>query len=790
MQPFGIPDPTTFSGLLDILRDEALPYHAMPDDLHEMSSVSSRIPLLLSDYSSITNCHSCGHFSLTARYTRLMISDLEALGVRGWVQLLEADRLQGVNDELEQLLDMSYQQVECLQEREKVLEDLVESTMERIEVAQEHLETAKQRLRVAREQVAIVMRQNGNIHRLGEGNVELRDVIEQVERLARLNLAKTEVSTADTTSSRPPTTQEHTRLSEIVSEACVNETSSIQMGTNYEKPRRRPRLYSMSSTSVEMGSSGFRSPSARIIDAGLDSDLAHLPLLTVHSEQEDDDRNAKRLEEENAIWSHKQDELQYSLIYEAFTPSPDHRSQPSVHADIVPSHIFIPLLANFTLPQHNAHLPSLTFNTPPSVVHFPDGTKKDQILTALRQRSAAGLPIPDLEPLEGINSMQVRTHHMEWQLKNAIRKNMTQEEWDTNIGKQWYTDGKGDTYIVSKTDVYSHGVSSTALVTPSGARADEESMNGNATQESDAEEEPPHLRGGASSPTSEDRERLSLAALTSGAWAFEISDHYGEVQDNVEEANACGFQKACIEDARALQLENASHARTIERLQDIVKDLEETFAWQDNALDTMYRRSEHWKHEAMSAKEDADAARKEAIAARTEADELNAIMEDINEQIGSFYEQLDGQLGDIERGEDSREWTDSNAPEIRGGAGCTGTEQTFADPDEDESPPDIDAKTFIFFPKIPVMVLLTKPLRYFHWPRGTTLHQARDVLRHRHVSALETDPFLNHIREIMDLRADMGMLLPDSDDHRQIAITLPSFEQETEDEWPSGRGSE
>jgi len=786
MGPFNTPDPTTYATLLNVLRDEALHFLVAPDDFHRISHAASRIAHLQANYANLVNCRSCGDEAPLSPYLRCLISDLEDLGVRGWVRSLEECRLHGFYEELKQVLEMKCQQVVELRETKRELLELIEVD-KKLDI--EGGETAKvmpQGIWLNAAELPV------DILQFGEENKKLMGIIERLERLAVLEEVDAEAS-RDADIGGPLRVHEDLELSGIESEIFGNETDSVQTRTERGKSHRRPRPLSESSVVVELDSLSVRSPTASAVGVGLSKDLEYPPPLQLSTEQEhrDEDKNSKRQEEKTPVWSNAQRELQESFPPSTNSPSPPNRFLPPFTIDTAPSYIFIPLPGNFTLPQYNSHLPSLTFKAPPSVFHFPQGAKKDQLLTVLRQRCATSLPILDLEPLESVNVIQVRTHHMESELKNAIRKSMTQEQWEENIRKQWYTEGKGDTYIVSKSNVRFHGVSGAVANRCDEAEVHEKPRirSSDVDESNDDHQEQPRLRGGASSPILDDRERRSFAPLSSETWAFDVPDYHREALDDIDDANKHGFQRAYIEYARILQLQNASQNRLIEHLQDIIKDMEETFDWQDNVLDTMHCRVEHWKHKATTEKADAAKARKEADVASRETEELKALVQEINEQVSRFHEDLEPKVDELEKWV----WDEAALPEVRG-ARFTEEAPTSVGPDttlDDEmtGPQDIDATAFYYFPSVSIMVLLTTPVCYFQWPRCTTLAQARDILQYHYTNGLETNAHLGHIREIMELREDMGISLPDTSDNRQVLIALPVIESKIEDKGTTGRGS-
>lgn len=71
------------------------------------------------------------------------------------------------------------------------------------------------------------------------------------------------------------------------------------------------------------------------------------------------------------------------------------------------------------------------------------------------------------------------------------------------------------------------------------------------------------------------------------------------------------------------------------------------------------------------------------------------------------------------------------------------------------------------------MILLTYPVHYFQWPRNTSLEQVYAILKYRQSHNLENNPHLRHIREILEIREELGFPLPDTSDGLQVLISLP-----------------
>jgi hypothetical protein len=440
---FDTSDLTTYAALFNFLRDEARPFHATPDDLHRISHAASRIAHLQANYANFENCRSCGDEAPLAPYVRHLISDLEALGVRGWIRSLEEHRMHGAYEELKQVLEMSCREVEELRAREKDSFEVVQK------LEGSGGETAKV-MAPGSWYSAARLQQQKDILQYEEGGEKLGGVTERLEKLAGSH----EVEIEGPRKAAPVSMHEHLDLSEVESEVYRDEL--VQTHTEHEKSHHRPRPFSEKSVVVEVGSWSVGSHTARAVGPDPSKDLACSPPLQLltKNEQEDDNKNAKCLEEQNKIWRYGQRELEKTHLSTG-SPSPLYQHLPPP----APFYIFISLPANFTLPQNKSHLPSQTFKTSASILHFPEGANKDQLLAALRQQCAIGLAISNFEPSADVNVMHVRTHCMEWELKNAILKTMTQEQWEESIGRQWYTEGKGDTYIVCKTDVHFHNMS-------------------------------------------------------------------------------------------------------------------------------------------------------------------------------------------------------------------------------------------------------------------------------------------------------------------------------------------
>jgi hypothetical protein len=509
-------------------------------------------------------------------------------------------------------------------------------------------------------------------------------------------------------------------------------------------------------------------------------------------------------EVENTLWIQESKDREY-LLKRPGPPPTTAQPPPSFRADYPDSlYIYIPLPANFIIPQAQSHpqLPSLVFPTPPAVFHFPDFGTREQLLQILRKGCADGVGNRYLEPVEDINIIRVRTHELEWELKNAIRKIMTEEDWDDLVGDDWFTEGRGDTYIVSKRDVHFRmvGCESKAghenLGKPSHT-ADDESNHNRADQEHRKEvvpekrqhkekesESAPQLRGGTLSPlpsfpsSSSPEISDSSQSLRNLRYCCE-SNPFVPVYEHVTVERL----QAWIDQACFLQLQNASHGRMVSHLEEIIKDMKETVEWQDEELASAHRQIRRLQRKMRQRTEETLVAGRMAQFAKAETRLLQEQLDQIHSQVVEFCAELDEHERHVlAHYPEFLPCESSTAAELRGGGGESpheiGTSSSVQAPEE-TTMQAVEASSFYFFPSVSMVVLLSNPLHHFQFPKHTTLARVRQMLQNLHTEGRETDAHLRQVREIFEARDEAGLALPDTSNGRQVLISAPDISDDS-----------
>lgn len=368
--------------------------------------------------------------------------------------------------------------------------------------------------------------------------------------------------------------------------------------------------------------------------------------------------------------------------------------------------------------------------------------------------SREDVPISDLRNAEQLNFMHVRTIEMDRELKNTLRKMLTKDEWESKGMDHCRIPGNGKTFITSKGNFHFSSVD-WAYDSNCWCASDEEEF-----------EDGPYcgsqLRAGAS-PNIQKAGVHRRSAGESGDISFEDR---AEILEGMLEEDGRQCSHVWTEYARILQLQNASLSRMIESLQEIIRDTEDTVREQSARVERVYEKS---KRAVRKARGETRKARKEAAAAKKELEALR----------GAFRAHpTDGNL-ESKHSFNSIEWCGNKAPRLRGGQ--AGRHPTPPNPASDPHPEDnrggISPGAFLFFPGVSMAVLFTNTLRYFQWPRGTSLAQIQSSLVSRHAHGQETNPGLGAIRAILCTRDRLGIALPDTSDGRQVLIAVP--EQDT-----------
>lgn len=518
-----------------------------------------------------------------------------------------------------------------------------------------------------------------------------------------------------------------------------------------------------------------------------------LSLATEEARKADEKRTSMLSEVENTLWIQESKDREY-LLKRPGPPPKVAQPPPSSLPDYPdPFYIYIPLPASFAIPQtqSNLQLPSLVFPTPPAVFHFPERGTRDQLLDILRKECAGGVGDEHLEPIEDINIIRVRTHELEWELKNAIRKSMTEEEWDEIVGFDWYTEGRGDTYIVSKRDVHFQDVIGSSndkgqtreLFTEVSVKnvSDHEGRSEYYPTEPKGKEkepeDPPQMRGGALSPLP----TLSSSPSLGPPKGSQSPRTPGDENENnpltpLQQNIPVEHLKVWINQARILQLQNASHDRMISHLEEIIRDVEGTVEWQDEELARAHRHIRNLQQKVRERSEETLVAGRRTEFARTETRLLEEQLQRIHNQVVNFCAELDdheryilAQYPGLMAGESS------NNAELRGGGDSpheTSASSSVQSTDE-AATPAAEAHSFYFFPGVSVVVLLSNPLHHFQFPKNTSLARVRQMLQNLYMEDREPNSHLRQVREIFEARDEAGIGLPDTSNGRQVLISAP-----------------
>lgn len=432
--------------------------------------------------------------------------------------------------------------------------------------------------------------------------------------------------------------------------------------------------WSDSSTAAQVGN---------VVD---NSSASYPPPLAAATEEgiKADERKTDMLSQvENTLWIQESKDREYLLKKASPAPLQARRPPSSPLDDFEPFNIHVPLPRNFNIPQINKRLPSLTFPTPASVFHFPDCATRDQLLALLRK----GVDEQNLPPAEEVNVIRVRTHELEWELKNAIRRIMRQEDWNHVVGDEWSTEGQGDTYIVSNRDVQFHGLGDEDESAPQSsgseavAKAPSDGKKENKRCEDGGRDVPckgnkpdqiPKLRGGGALEPFPSLTTSPLAEYFDGDQGLRTLGDCCEVSPCtlIHEDDPSAQLQAWVHHARILQLQSSSQTRLVQHLQEIIADTEGTIQWQDEELTRAHNYIEELKLKLKDRKEEVRNAGRKARLARAETQILQDRLEQIHDQVTRFSTELDGKMLQIEAqyASLSREGS-PKAVEMRGGGG-------------------------------------------------------------------------------------------------------------------------
>ncbi|KAF2650900.1 hypothetical protein K491DRAFT_782298 [Lophiostoma macrostomum CBS 122681] len=97
----------------------------------------------------------------------------------------------------------------------------------------------------------------------------------------------------------------------------------------------------------------------------------------------------------------------------------------------------------------------------------------------------------------------------------------------------------------------------------------------------------------------------------------------------------------------------------------------------------------------------------------------------------------------------------------------------YQEPDTSE----MNATSFIFFPTVSTIVLLTEPKEYIQFSHRSTLTDIREILQYRKEERMEDNSTLVIIRQILELRDAAGLKDPDTQHKKQVLVSTPDDNQ-------------
>lgn len=420
-----------------------------------------------------------------------------------------------------------------------------------------------------------------------------------------------------------------------------------------------------------------------------------LPPATEAAQRADEQKTHMLSEVEAVLWIQESKDREY-LVQRPGPPWHTTRSTrpPPPPEKRTPRYIYIPLTRNFTIPHFKPAMVSLTFPSRPEVYHFPGCATRDEVLAIVRQ----GRRYANRGSGEDVNVLRVRTHRLEWELKNAVRKVIGQKRWERVAGEKWATEGRGDTYIVSKRDLYFHDADEEPAELPGADDDAEVSFMSDeevhdpydyeypyAFSDSDAShlssyldwDDEPQLRGGASPSPPSPFPSLSTSPspLSSSSPSSQTPRPLAHHRPPTTSPPPFPFPThphhcPSVSHARILQLQVAAHARTISRLEGILQDTEDTVQWQDEQLAQAYTYIAELKQKLHERNADVYAAGRRADLATAETKVLQDRLLEIHEQVVRFGNELDERVGPVMaryRDWEGSECGSDSVVEIRGG---------------------------------------------------------------------------------------------------------------------------
>ncbi|CAO2655387.1 Nn.00g104510.m01.CDS01 [Neocucurbitaria sp. VM-36] len=95
---------------------------------------------------------------------------------------------------------------------------------------------------------------------------------------------------------------------------------------------------------------------------------------------------------------------------------------------------------------------------------------------------------------------------------------------------------------------------------------------------------------------------------------------------------------------------------------------------------------------------------------------------------------------------------------------------------------NIAAPFFTFLPKLSMIIFPADTAQIFQFPGASTLSQIRSILEYKYRRGIEDNPCLVRVREIMQVREDMGVRLPEGLRDERLVIAIPEGGEEVEKE--------
>jgi hypothetical protein len=547
---------------------------------------------------------------------------------------------------------------------------------------------------------------------------------------------------------------------------------NLRRGRIYVDPSPRSRS---ASTNVETGS---------LLEHQAPLPVSAFSSTTASSQDSTEEQTEAAHLQERVDWIEEENERRRR--FDAASPHGYSENSPPRVSETNPPYIHIPLPPGFTIPALDSHSLPITFDTSASVFHFPAGATREQLLILLHQRQKAGYTQPNFAPGEDVNVLRVRTLGMEWELKNAILRELTRnfgdgEGWDCeSSGGQWLWErgSGGDTYIVSRAterDIRFHGLSHEGSPRRSATYRDDDV--------DEIEKLRPSLRGG------------------DGAHHNVTTSNYARKYGRLGAHNLDNYLAlSWMEEAHVLQLKYSNLQDMYTRLQSQHEGLQKAFETNQRRLVGACRAGEFWMLEA--------------DAARARAERLNRELAEVQNEYREYYletqkhectvEGVQQGLEKLREEDDTVKFPqqDPYKPSMRGG-GDAQTETPRQRPELNRAPSlewkewkglptpgllsagsshassnhrssSITATGFYFFPSVSTIALLSEPMHFLQWSAPITLSQIRNFLRLRDRSGIEDNDAFVRVRKILEKRDELGMQDPDVTSGRMVLISVPA----------------